>query len=221
MRDYSILAYVSLLSPILPIALSLWRFRQLESEFKALVFLLIVGLSIDSALKWFYINSLITAFMMNIYVVVEYGLVMFIIMRWQSREVIKKILRGTILVYMVFWIIAKLSFEPLLGPYYLTGTIENIIITLSAAATLMLFDTTQGQILIRIPQFWILLAFVLYYAGMLLPTMFQGILYKHSLDSLLLVWSINWILSISANLLYSKGILCVPIQNKVIQTSHL
>jgi hypothetical protein len=209
MRNYPVLAYLSLFSPLIPIIVSLSRFRMLGTELRLLLSLLIIGLFIDSSLKWFYINSQVTAFGMNLFVLVEFTLVMLIILRWQHNVRVKQFIQVVMFAYIVLWVTAKISFEPWTSPYYYTGSIANVLITLSSGAALMLFEFDNKQPLIRSPKFWVLLAFVLYYAGTLLPIMFQGVLFKRSLYSLQLVWSINWFLSVTANILFAKGVLCV------------
>jgi hypothetical protein len=206
LKTYPWLYYFALFSPLLPIIQSTFRGKFLEKEEKALVLLLLWGLIIDGLLIWLLKGTQASSFIMNIYTLIEFLLIMFIIYNWQSSKSLKKTIIGISFVYFLFWTIAKFTFEALLSPYYITGTISNSIIALCAGFTLFRIDYDNGTNLLKSTRFWILLAFIIYYSGTLVPIIVQGILYKQSREIFLLAWSINWILSIVANMLYSMGI---------------
>jgi hypothetical protein len=57
-------------------------------------------------------------------------------------------------------------------------------------------------------RFWVLLSFVIYYAGTLLIIALRGILLHYSIGILFLVASMDWSLKILFNILFTIGFLC-------------
>ena len=115
------------------------------------------------------------------------------------------------LLYILFWIYAKLTFEPLNGSYSITSSISRVILALSAGYTLFIVIGNRVQALSSNNRFWVLLSFVLFYLGTLIPVALIGIIFHHG-ETAFSIGSINWALSIVTNILFTIGILCPQIQ---------
>jgi hypothetical protein len=61
-------------------------------------------------------------------------------------------------------------------------------------------------------RFWVLLSFVIYYAGTLLLIASRGILLHYPIEAFFIVASIDWSLKILFNILFTIGFLCPQTQ---------
>jgi hypothetical protein len=204
---YSIIAYIALFSVILPIYFSFLRFKVLDREMKILLLLLLVGFVTD-LLSVLFLRSQFVPWLVQLYIPLEAGLVLLIISSWQTSQKLSKFLKLIIGFYIVFWFCAKITFESFNSTYYLTGTVSSVILTLTAGYTLFIVISERLQSLHRDKRFWVLLSFVLYYTGILLPVTLQSILVSYSKESFLIAWSITWILATFSHIFYTIAFLC-------------
>jgi hypothetical protein len=206
--SYLTLGYIAVMSYALPIPVGLAKFKLLSREQRIVFILLAIGLITDLLSIWQYFGPRSTPWLGHLYILVEFVLVMSVIFSWQDEKRSKRVFQTVLLVYVAFWILAKFLFEPINGLYYLTGSISNVFLTLSAGYTM--FVVVEGKIspLLSNPRFWILLAFILYYGGSLLPITLSSIVFHHSKEDLYRLWSITWICTIGSHFLFAKGFMC-------------
>jgi hypothetical protein len=133
---------------------------------------------------------------------------MSIIYFWQESKKVRKLFQGIIGLYIIGWCYSKVTFEPLNGLDAITASISRVILALGAGYTLFVVIGNNLQSLLNHQHFWVLLSFVLYFTGTLMSVALQGILFSHSSATLHLAWSINWVLAILANILFTIGFLC-------------
>jgi hypothetical protein len=193
---------------ILPIFCGFLKFKVLDREMKILLGLLLVGFVIDFLSLVLFLGFQSVPWLVQIYIPLEAALVLFIISSWQTSQKLNKLFKLAIGFYIVFWFCAKLTFESFKGTYYITGSVSSIILTLAAGYTLFIVISERLQSLRRDKRFWILLSFVLYYTGILLPVTLQSLLYSYSKESLIMAWSITWVLAIISHVFYFIAFLC-------------
>ena len=70
------------------------------------------------------------------------------------------------------------------------------------------------QSIFNLNQFWVLIAFIIYYTGTLLVIISRGVLLQYPREILFLVTSIDWSLKIFFNILFAVGFLCPQIQKE-------
>lgn len=179
---------------------------------KILLLLLTFGFGTDFFSMWPYLGYKLVPWLVQIYAIVEYVLVMFIICSWQASQKINTLFKIFIGLYVLLWLRAKFTFEPINGLDSITASISRVILVLSAGYTLFVVLGDRLQPVVSSQRFWVLLSFVLYFTGTLIPIAVQGILFNQSTEVLYLAWSINWVLAIVSNILFTKGFLCPQIQ---------
>jgi hypothetical protein len=179
---------------------------------KVLLLLLIVGFGTDVLALFVLMGSRWAPWLMHFYIFVQMGITILIISIWQESRKVKNILKVLFGCYIVFWLYAKFTFEPLSGPYYLTGSISSVILALCAGYTLFIVIGDRVQPLLSDSRFWVLLSFVLYYICTLLPVALQSVLFSRSTNMLFLAWNITWVATIASNLIYTIGFLCPQTQ---------
>jgi hypothetical protein len=146
--------------------------------------------------------------LVHLFYLVENVLIMSIISVWQESPRMKRFFQALILLYVLFWVIAKVTFEPLNGLYIFTATTSQVLLTLSAENTLIIVIGSRIQPIINLDRFWVLLSFVIYYAGTLLTIASRGILIHFPIKILFIFASIDWSLKILFNILLTVAFLC-------------
>ena len=212
MVSYPILANISIFSSVLPLLIGAFKFRQLSRGLVILISYIAFGLTIDIISMWLITDYGINLALMHFYYLIEYIFIMSIIICWQESPKIKRVFQGVLLVYILFWFCAKITFEPLNGLYSLTASISQIILALSAGYTLFIVIGNRVQPLFSHQQFWVLTSVVVYFTGTLALIALQGVLINFSREDIFLAASINWSLKILFNILFTIGFLCPQTQ---------
>ncbi|MGD1043780.1 MAG: hypothetical protein ABR936_00480 [Bacteroidota bacterium] len=179
---------------------------------KILFFFLVTSFVADNILIWFFQRHPYRLGIIHAYFLMEYIFIISIISIWQESHWMRRIFQALILLYILFWIVAKLTFEPLSGSFSLTASISQVILSLGAGYTLFVVIGNRIQTLIHYDRFWVLLSFVIYYAGTLLFIALREILIHYSIETFFFVNSIDWSLKILFNVLFVKGFLCPQTQ---------
>jgi hypothetical protein len=212
MIHYPILVFVALFSTAIPIIAGIYRLGSVDRAMKILIVYLIFALSIDIITMWFITNYQIHLRFMHFYYLVEYIFIMSIIFSWQDSPKIKRLFQVLLLLYVLFWLCAKFTFEPLNGLYSFTASASQVLLALGAGYTLFVVIGNRVQPLMNHQRFWILLSFVIYYAGTLVIIALRGILVHHSKEVLFIASSLDWSLKILFNILFTIGFLCPQTQ---------
>jgi hypothetical protein len=204
--------YISIFSAVLPIGVGISRIKFLHRGMKVLLFYLIFALSADIYLIWFSSGYQFTLGLFHVYFLIEYIFIMSIIIVWQESHRTKIFFQALMLLYILFWIIAKITFEPLNGLYSFVAGTSQILLLIGAEITLFIIIRDRMQPIINHYRFWVLLSFVIYYTGTLLIIISRGILLHYSISILFLFHSIDWSLKILFNILFAIGFLCPQTQ---------
>jgi hypothetical protein len=212
MIRYPVLMYVSLFSPVLPIFTGIFRLKLISREIKILVLYLFFGSAFDNLSMWFIQDARVDLELWHIYIIIEYIFVMVIVFSWQESHRMKKLFQTLLLFYVLFWFCAKFTFEPLHGSYSITSSISRVILALSAGYTMFVVIGNRVQTLSNNNRFWVLLSFVFFYLGTLIPVALISILFSQHGEESFPIASINWVLSIVANILFTIGIMCPQTQ---------
>jgi hypothetical protein len=212
MNHYPIFAYISLFSPTIPIVAGIYRLGSIDRGMKILFYYLIAVFAADIFLMWFVKGRQLNLGLVHVYILVEYLFIMSIISNWQESSGMKKLFQGLMLLYLLFWFCAKVTFEPLNGLFSLTASVSQVILALSAGYTLFIVIGNRMHPLFSHQRFWVLLSFVIYYTGTLMLVALQGILVHFSVPDLFIAGYINWGLKILFNILFTIGFLCPQTQ---------
>jgi hypothetical protein len=208
MNRYPLFAYISLFSTVLPISIGISKITKVDRGMKILFLYLLISLTGNIYLMWFSKGYQVTIGRVHLYYLVEYVFIMSIISLWQESQRLKRFFQALILLYILFWAIAKVTFEPLNGLYIFTASTSQILLTLCAETTLIIVIGSRIQPIINLDRFWVLLSFVIYYAGTLLTIASRGILIHFPTKTLFIFISIDWSLKILFNILFTVGFLC-------------
>jgi hypothetical protein len=127
---------------------------------------------------------------------------------WRTSRRNGVIILVNYLCFVVLWIIAKFTFEPILESDDITFTISSIIILATAMYTMIQLLRQENIVLKDDPRFWTSAAFIIYSTGtFLIFSMFAYLLHS-SKDILFILYPINWILIIISHLFYARAFFC-------------
>jgi len=219
MIHYPLLMYVSIFSLIVPISVGIYRLRVMSREAIVLFSFLAIEFVIDIISIWFIKSYWVDLGLWHIYVLVEYIFLMSIIYFCQETQTMKKLFMAILWFYILFWFCAKFTFEPLNGLYSITASVSQVILVLSAGYTLFVVIGNRVQTLLSHPRFWVMLSFVFYCTGTLMPTALVGMLFNQPGEAPIPIWSINWVLTIFSNILFTIGFMCTQTQPSYSQQS--
>jgi hypothetical protein len=208
MHQYPPLTFAAIFSTSLPICVGVFKLARVDRGMKILFLYLVFDFAANICLMWFVRGRQLSIGLIHVYYLVEYLLIMVIMYNWLESRKEKIFFQSLILFYLLFWTIAKVTFEPLNGLYSYIGTTSQIILTSCAEYTLFLVVRSQMQPIINLDRFWVLLSFVIYYAGTLFTIASRGILIHFPLKTLFVFVSIDWSLKIIFNILLTVGFLC-------------
>ncbi len=212
MNLYPLLAYITLFSSFLPMGVGISKIKILHRGMNILLGYLIFTFSADIYFLWFARGYQFTLGLYHVYYLVEFIFIISIITVWQESHKVKRVFQTLVFLYILFWTFTKVTFEPLNGLYSITASVSQVLLTLSAGYTLFVVIGNRLQPLMKDYRFWVLLSFVIYYAGTLLVIASRGILLHYSAENILLVSSLDWSLKICFNILFSIGFLCPQTQ---------
>jgi hypothetical protein len=212
MNSYPILMYISIFSSVLPLGVGISRIKILHRGMNILFFYLIFAFVSDVYLTWFVRGYQFTLGLFHAYYLIEYVFIISIIIVWQESQRMKGYFQVLMLLYILFWVVAKFTFEPLSGLYSITACTSQVLLTLGAEITLLVVIGNRIQSLTNNYRFWVLLSFIIYYAGTLLIIASRGILIHYSIETLYFAASIDWSLKIIFNILFTIGFLCPQTQ---------
>jgi len=219
MNLYPPLTFIALFSTALPLCVGVFKLAKVDRGMKILFLYLVFNLSANIFLMWFVRGHQLHVGLIHVYYLVEYLFIMSIISVWQESQRMKLFFQALIFLYVLFWAIAKVTFEPLSGLYTFTASTSQVLLTICAEYTLFLIVRSQIPPVITIDRFWVLLAFVIYYAGTLFTIASRGILVHFPLKILFVFISIDWSLKIIFNILFTVGFLCHRAQAQQLQRS--
>jgi hypothetical protein len=207
-RMFPLLAYITFLMPILPIAVGLIRIGKIDKRYRLVTLLLVCGFLGDLFSRWPNQNAGLNPLPTHLFIIIEFVLVLTFVVSWQESKKARIFFIFILASYIVFWLAAKFTFEPFSEPYSYTGTISYSILALASGYTFFLTLSSHSRRLFEQGIFWILFSFIVTYIGSLLPVAIQAILVHYSKQDFELVWSIIWILNLASNILFTIGFLC-------------
>jgi hypothetical protein len=208
MKQYPLLTYIAIFSSVLPIGVGISKIKNLHGGMKILFYYIVFAFTADIYFIWFVKGYQFTLGLVHAYYLIEFIFIMSIIFVWQESKWMKRFFLALMLLYILFWAIAKVTFEPLNGLYVFTATTSQVLLTLCAEITLIVVIGSRIQPIINHDRFWVLLSFVIYYAGTLLIIASREILLHYPIETLFNVASIDWSLKILFNILFTIGFLC-------------
>jgi hypothetical protein len=203
-----VLYYFFLLVQIITALVGGFRYRILPRPLRILEWLIIINV-VDSGLKWILIPFHVhTLWLSHFYTLLELIFIFFMYSLWMKPHGRRLVFLICLIVFVFFWIVSKVSFEPLSLADDWTATISKVLQIVFSAYLLLDVVKESDIVWINDPRFWIATSTILYAAGSLFWYALFNKMLQISPDFLKQSYSLNWTLMIVSNLLYMRGFLC-------------
>lgn len=200
--------YILQFSSVIPLLYGIGSFRRLDRPTK--VFLSYLGMSflqtvVMTILALHTINNL---WIMNLSLPVNMGFLMWTDSQWQKHPLMRRILLLIIPLYAIVWGVELTFFTSFFEFTKIARPLEGLIFTLASCVIMYQIARESERSVLELPQFWISSGIMLYFGGMLAVNLFSEALYRSSMDSLRLAYSIQPALSLTAHLFYLGAFRC-------------
>lgn len=202
------LALVSFVTCLFPVAVGAIRRTNLSKGGRIFLGLLTFYVFVLITQLTMVFNKISTLWTVQLYAVIEYCAIAAVFWVESQNQLFRKFIQGSIYFYLVCWVIAKLTVESFTKYDNYTAPLSSILLVAMGVFMLIeLLRENKGSV-VQKSLFWISAGIVIYYAGTLPIFAMANFLLRRPLEEFANVWTINWILTIVANLLYSKAYLC-------------
>jgi hypothetical protein len=153
------------------------------------------------------INNLVFA---NFFSVIQFFMIASAIQWWMHEGAFKRfvfiVVNTAALVFAIMTLgnMFRMEFETI------SVTLENIILMMLSAIMLFQLTNDNTRYLISNHKFWFTVSVFVYFSVMTVVTASANYVLSDNQRLHYITWNINSVLSIIANILYIKGILCLP-----------
>jgi len=173
------------------------------------LFFLISGVFSETASYFMAQARMNDLWVLHIHHAIEFGLLMYVLARWQRQPVIRSLELLLIPIYLSFWLVSIFTYEKLTSPAEYTHTLSSTILIAASIATLFGLMKGEDRILYADHKFWVCAGVLVYFTSNIMLFLFINRITGLSVTEAISVWSIHWVLDIISNVLYTVGFLCL------------
>jgi hypothetical protein len=158
-------------------------------------------------------NRIHNLWLFHIYSLADTALFSIIFYLWRKNERSGKIIKGAFILFFIVWLIDGVFFDAFHKGIGISANAENIFEVIFSVIMLanVLLDERSRQ-LKQDPRFWAASGFLLYAGGtFFLFSFFQDFL-QIPMERSLIVWHINWVLSLITFVFFACALYCKPEQ---------
>ncbi len=183
MGNYLPLYMVYLASLFVPTSIGTYGYRQLKSEMKLLLALMVITIAVESFTFFLAIDQRNTNWVHHIYLPIEYGLIGLIFSRWQKTTFDKNVILFSIPLFVIGGVMSVIVFRNLDQLNVFTTSLSCILYAVISSYTLYQLQKDDSGSLYKDYRFWVSSALLLYSAGSLsffaFAKLFPNIWYAH------------------------------------------
>ncbi len=193
---------VYLASVIVPTSIGAYGYRQLKSEMKLLLALMVITIAVEGFSLYLALNQRNTNWIHQIYLPVEYGLIGLIFSRWQKTTFNKNVILFSIPVFIIVSIVSVIAFHNPDQLNVFTTSLSCILYAAISSYTLYQLQKDDSGSLYKDYRFWVSSALLLYSAGALSFFAF-GTLFPSPI-----IWYAYGVVNIVVYITFAVGFLC-------------
>ncbi|MGB2868422.1 MAG: hypothetical protein WBD36_08225 [Bacteroidota bacterium] len=198
----------SLVSQIIVVIAAARTFRNLPVEMRILAayfgFSLFVGL-LQMILALNRIQNLWTS---QFSLPIEFTLLMLVFYYSAEDPTLRKILFAILLIFVAFWSSSISVFGLLRTSHTYFKTATSAVLVLASCYILARIAAKETETIFAQAMFWVATGSVMYFGGTIVLFALSGAIFKSSLLTMRLAWSMQSVLNVVANLIYLRGFLC-------------
>lgn len=202
MNSVIIIAYISALSPIIPLGIASLKPSILKSEQWLLISLLLLSLLTDYIL-WFLSDTGANTWpIANIFFVFQFSLLFLMLAEYRNR--------GQLIILVLFILSALINFSILQTPLVFNSRTSYIgallIIGMALRYLYLLFREMPIANILNMPMLWVSFGVLFYFAGTLFLFLFNNYLILNQPQNHQLIWVLHNVLNIIKNLLFAVAL---------------
>ncbi len=205
------IAFYAAFSVILPFVLGALSDKKLTPALRYFFYLVAFTLFTESTgliLGWVDSENL---WLYNTYTAVEYSLLILMFTQLHEGKRFRRLLLGSIPVFIVIWIIATFFLEATDDFHGVFLSVESVVFVIIAVITLVKEMSDSTVLLVDNPIFWVSAGVLVYFAGNLLVFAFIDQLLKETLENsqvgMYSGWLIHTAMNVTKNILYAIAFL--------------
>lgn len=198
---------IAQLSLALPILVMLYRFKRFTKVFWTLAVLLLVAVIISYSAYILYQNQTNNMYLLHIYTVLEYTLWSMFYYQLFKNKVVKKVIVGMLIIFVLFSITNTIYWQPLEIYNSYSRSVEGAFLLCFAIA--WFYKVFVDSKIIKLeshPIFWINSAVLVYFSGSFLLFISNNFLMKLSDQEFFEAWALHGLFLIIHYLFISIGI---------------
>ncbi|HMT29605.1 MAG TPA: hypothetical protein PKD91_10030 [Bacteroidia bacterium] len=208
-----ILAYTSMVTTII-VALFVYfnKYRIFDSGSSIFRVYFFIAAAVDILLFILQSMKIHNIAVMNLFSLAQFLLIALALNQWMKNELLKKTIRiFSLIAFSVLTVKILINIE-LKDFDTFSLAVENIILVICSSIVMINLTGDTRQYLFKNYRFWITLAVFIYFSVSTVVFATGNLLIDDHVYVRRYTWVINSIMSIVANSLYLKGILCLPIK---------
>ncbi len=192
------LVFVCVMSNLFPVIIGLVYRRKLTTNMRILLLLYLLLIGAEMVLNYQAEMAVNNLWLIHLMTICEYVLLTIVFVYWQKNRIAKQVIRMTIPIYLVVWVMAKYSFEDFHTYDNFTASFASLLLTGITLYTLYTYLKIYSNSLTHAPWFWVSVGVLVYQAGNF---------FVFALSTTVFVWGLHNVLNIVANIIIAGGFL--------------
>lgn len=184
-------------------------YKSIKIESK--VFLLYQIISLISSVSMIYLARVLhvnNLWLVHLFTPIQFGFLMWVLSSWQENVNVKRLFQLLIPAFIFVWAIAAVFVEPRNEFNTFSRPTESILLIIASGYTLYQVNKEKVESLFSQPSFWVGSGTLIYFTGMVILFTLTNVLLSSSNETLRTAWTVQWIMSVIANILYVGAFLC-------------
>lgn len=192
----TITIYIAQIIEVCTLAIGFYTFKTLPKSFKILVVLISVSTLFD--LTMYTITDLVgqNYFLLHFHTPIDFLLIILFLFHFISKKYSNLLNWIIISGYLIFWLIAKFTFEPLVIVDNYSSSIARGIVVLVATYAFLMRAISSNRSLSKDPVFYAMIGILIYYGGSLFVEASSNLIFAQDLETANILWKIHTILHI-------------------------
>ncbi|MBD3234487.1 MAG: hypothetical protein GF315_12245 [candidate division Zixibacteria bacterium] len=170
-----ILAYISMISTVIPLVVALFLFKKLSIEMKLFLGYFAITIVVDSISLYLIMTKGSVFWMHHYFTLFEYFTFASLFLYWHKRRWGKLVSALSMPIFTIFWIVSKIYFEQPDDFDYLTSTTESVFLI---AISIFYFLESAEYAYPRISKrysFWVTSGVLIYFSSNFLTFIFANV----------------------------------------------
>lgn len=189
---------------LVPFVVGICIWERLSRELKILWIFFLLTVLTDVLVVYLAVNKMTNIWLFSIFTILEYGFLVYVFSCWEGRELVKRALQFSLIIFATIWLCLRLAGIPGAEIYYYGKLVESVVLVALSVHLLYTVNKSGVASLLKSAHFWFGSGVLLYFAGNVMLFALNIFIETRFISSF---WLIHSGLNIVANLCYTGGFL--------------